>query len=165
MTAPRAVRTEAAGPVRPAPGADVGGVGFLLGAAHRTQRRSWEARIVDLGLTAPQAAVLGLVASGFGYGVRELARLLATDPMNTQRIVEGLLASGLCKAGRDPHDARRRPLRTTARGRRLAGEVTRRALASEADLLAILGDSSYQALLTALENLLDSRTDAGKRSR
>lgn len=127
------------------------GARCLLGAAHRTQRRPWEARIADLGLTAPQAAVRRLVASGLGYGVRELARLLVTDPMNAQRIVEGLRAAGLCEAGRDLHDARRRPLRATARERRLAGEVTRQALASEADLVAILGDSSYHALLTALE--------------
>uniref|UniRef100_UPI003982FE3F hypothetical protein n=1 Tax=Lapillicoccus sp. TaxID=1909287 RepID=UPI003982FE3F len=42
----------------PCPDVAPAGLGFLLGAAHRTRRRVWEATLVDLDLTAPQAAAL-----------------------------------------------------------------------------------------------------------
>jgi DNA-binding MarR family transcriptional regulator len=141
--------------------AGLDGVGFLLGAAHRAHRRAWEARIADLGVTAPRAAVLRLVASGAGHGVRDLAHLLATDPMNAQRIIDTLITAELCESGRDPHDARRRPIRPTALGTDLAREVTRRALDSEAELLATLGEAGYCCLLDGLRTLIGQRSTAG----
>jgi len=129
------------------------GVGFLLGMAHRARRRAWEANLADLGLTAPQAAVLRLVAGRPGSGVRHLARALGTDPMNSRRIAEALIAAGLCEARHDPLDARRRPLHLTARGQQLAGEVSRRARQDEDRLRAELGTRRYGELLEMLRAL------------
>src|SRR5579875_1695760 len=103
----RTTAPTAPGPGRPGGGRDelgLEGVGFLLGAAHRARRRQWEACLADLGLTAPQAAVLRLITGEPGRGVRHLARRLGTDPMNAQRIVETLVADGLCQIRRDPAD-------------------------------------------------------------
>lgn len=136
------------------PGSGLGGVGFLLGAAHRARRRQWETCLADLGLTAPQAGVLRLVAARPGLGVRRLAHQLGTDPMNAQRIVEALTADGLCEARRDPADARRRPLHPTPRGRRLAAAVTASADEAEHELADALGPADYRALLAGLEALL-----------
>lgn len=133
----------------------LGGVGFLLGAAHRAHRRRWEAALADLGVSAPQAAMLRLIAAEPGQGVRGLARRLGTDPMNAQRIAESLIAAGLCQAGRDPGDARRRPLRPTARGRRLARSVVERAGRSEQVLAAALGERSYTSLVAGLRAVID----------
>jgi hypothetical protein len=88
-------------------------------------RGAWEEKIADLGLTAPQAALLRAVAQRPGSGLRELARraaaydrLLASalgtaELARLQRLLDRLdavLASGL--PGR-PHDvaaaARPRP--------------------------------------------------------
>jgi DNA-binding MarR family transcriptional regulator len=135
-----------------------GGVGFLLGVAHRSSRRAWEATIADLGLTAPQAALLRLVAARPGSGVRQLARELSTDAMNVQRLAETLIAAGLCEARRDPTDARRRPLHPSAEGRRRAQVLARRAEAVEQDLLDALGADRYQALVVALRDVAAVRS-------
>lgn len=134
--------------------AGLDGIGFLLGAAHRTRRRQWESCLADLGLTAPQAAVLRLIAARPGRGVRHLARQLGTDPMNAQRIVETLIAAGLCEPRTDPADGRRRPLYPTPRGGHLAKTVTGRASKSEQALADALGTSLYRTLVLGLQALI-----------
>ena len=143
--------------------AALGGVGFLLGATHRARRRRWEAALSDLGISAPQSALLRLVVAAPGHGVREISRRLGTDPMNAQRIVESLLVAGLCESRGDPHDARRKPLYPTPAGTKLAGAVTERAERSEAELAGFLGPRRYQALIATLEVVLhhDSTEPAG----
>ena len=131
------------------------GVGFLLGVAHRARRRSWEAELADLDLTAPQAAVLRLIAAQPGSGVRRLARDLGTDPMNVQRVAETLGAAGLCEPRQDPSDARRRPLYPTEKGRHLARAVAHRAERAEQDLIDALDAERYHALLAGLDALVD----------
>jgi MarR family transcriptional regulator for hemolysin len=135
------------------------GLGYLLGIAHRARRRAWEASLADLGLTAPQAALLRLIAARPGSGVRRLARELGTDPMNIQRISETLITAGLCEPRRDPGDARRRPLHPTDRGRGLADVIDRRAADSEEQLAAALGAPAYHALVAGLHDLLDHDQD------
>jgi DNA-binding MarR family transcriptional regulator len=130
------------------------GVGFLLGVAHRARRRAWEAELADLDLTAPQAAVIRLIAAQPGSGVRRLARDLGTDPMNVQRVAETLAAAGLCEPRHDPVDARRRPLYPTEKGRHLARAVTHRAERAEQDLIDALGAERYHALLGGLDALV-----------
>ncbi len=136
------------------------GVGFLLGVAHRARRRAWEAELADLDLTAPQAAVLRLIAAQPGSGVRRLARDLGTDPMNVQRVAETLAAAGLCEPRQDPFDARRRPLYPTKKGRHLARAVAHRAERAEQDLIDTLGAERHHALLAGLDALVgyDRRT-------
>lgn len=142
-------------------GTGLDGVGFLLGLAHRARRRQWEGRLSDLGLTAPQAAMLRLVTAEPGQGVRHLSRRLGTDPMNAQRIVETLIAGGLCSARRDPDDARRRPLYPTDRGTRLAERAAERAQDAERYLADTLGADTYRSLTTALRAVieLDTKTE------
>ena len=135
------------------------GLGFLLGIVQRARRRAWEAVLADLRLTAPQAAVLRLVVAQPGRGVRQLARALGTDPTNATRIAETLCVAGLCEGAQDPHDARRRPLYPTARGRAIADEVESRAEREEERLFAALGARQYRALIDGLTVLLtDTRS-------
>ncbi len=130
------------------------GIGFLLGVAHRARRRRWESELADLGLTAPQAAVLRVVAAQPGLGVRSVARQLGTDPMNAQRIAESLIAEKLCEAGRDPFDSRRRPLTVTDEGARIAAEVSIRARQSELTIAETLGRGVYDTVTEALRTLI-----------
>jgi len=136
------------------------GVSYLLGLAHRAQRRAWEEALADLQLTAPQAAVLRLVAARPGQGVRQLARTLRTDPMNVQRVATMLIAAGLCQTRADPDDARRRPLYPTPGGERSARTVARRAAAMEQQLLEALGAARYEALHDGLRRLIDHVSQA-----
>ena len=130
------------------------GVGFLLGVAHRVRRRTWEAALADLNLTAPQAALLRLIAAQPGQGVRQLARGLGTDPMTVQRVATLLLASDLCEVRQDSDDARRRPLYLTDQGMRRARQIARRAETVEGGLKVALGAESYATLLAGLESLI-----------
>lgn len=131
------------------------GLGFLLGVAHRAHRRAWEAELAELGFTAPQAALLRLIASAPGRGVRQLARQLGTDPMNVQRVAESLIAAGLSEARHDPGDARRRPLHPTELGVRRADALARMAESAEGELVRALGAERYGALLDGLRALID----------
>lgn len=135
------------------------GLGFLLGVAHRARRRAWEAELADLGLSAPQAAVLRIIGAHPGIGVRQLARTLGTDPMNARRIAETLLAAGCCEARRDPVDARRRPLQLTPSGQKLAQMVARKAGDTEEALVNTLGSGAYAALVAGLHLLIQRDQD------
>jgi DNA-binding MarR family transcriptional regulator len=134
------------------------GLGFALGLAHRGRRRAFEAGLGDLGLTAPQAAVLRMIAAHPGCGVRQLARMLGTDAMNIRRITETLLAAQLCEARRDPADARRRPLALTGAGIALAALADERAEMDERRLKAGLGEALYDELLAGLRRLVELDT-------
>ena len=131
------------------------GVGFLLGVAHRARRRAWEVSLVDLNLTAPQAALLRLITAQPGLGIRQLARTLGTDPMNALRVATSLVDLGLCESRRDLEDARRRPFFPTDKGSHLASEIARRAACVERELIDALGPESYARLLSNLQALVD----------
>lgn len=131
------------------------GLSLLLGVAHRQRRRAWELQIADLEMTAPQAALLRLVASDPGLGVREIARRLATDPMNVARLADGLHGRKLIETLPDPADARRRPLHPTSAGRGLAAELDDRAEEQERRLASELGEPAYDALLDGLTRLAE----------
>ena len=75
--------------------------------------------------------------------------------MNAQRIVESLVAGGLCEARRDPNDARRRPLHPTSRGRKIARSVEEWAQRSEQRLADAVGAETYRSLVAALQALAD----------
>lgn len=131
------------------------GLSQLLGVAHRQHRRAWELEIADLELTAPAGALLRLIAGEPGLGVREIARRLATDPMNVARLADGLHDRELIETLPDPADARRRPLHPTSAGRALATELGDRAEAQDRRLAAELGEPAYDALLDGLGRLAE----------
>jgi DNA-binding MarR family transcriptional regulator len=139
------------------PGRDVApaGLGFLLGAAHRARRRVWEATLVDLDLTAPEAAALRAITAHPGIGLRQLSRALVTDVMNARRLSVSLIQAGLCENRPDPQDARRRPLHPTPAGQTLALVVADRAVGSEQELRQLLGGDTYAAVLSGLRRLAD----------
>lgn len=139
------------------PSSDVApaGLGLLLGAAHRTRRRAWEAALADLGLTAPQAAALRAITAHPGIGLRQLSRALVTDVMNARRLSACLVEAGLCENRPDPRDARRRPLHPTPAGLDLAVVVAHRAARSEEDLCRVLGPDIHATVLSGLRRLVD----------
>ncbi len=139
-------------------------VGFALGRTHRVLRRSWEAQLAPTGLTAPQAAVLALLRRHPGGSQRDLARLLATDPMNVQRLVAHLAGLGLVDSRPDPADGRRHQLALSEAGARLAGQVEELAGQVEERIAALLGPQGRERLLElllALETGLDPSRGGG----
>jgi DNA-binding MarR family transcriptional regulator len=128
-------------------------LGFLLGVTHRERRRAWEAQLADLHITAPQAALPRLVSGHPGRGIRLLARKLATDLMNVQRLADSLAHRQLLETRVDPPDARRRPLYPTTAGQLLAVVITDRAVRAEKHLADQLGSDTYKMLLDGLTRL------------
>ncbi len=129
------------------------GLGFRLGRGHRTVRGAWQARIADLGLSSAQASTLRAIAERPGSGVRELARILGTDPMNAKRLADGLESAGLVGSCADPSDRRLRILTPTEAGTQLVREVEERARAWAATLESIVGREAIAAMLRTLDRL------------
>jgi DNA-binding MarR family transcriptional regulator len=136
------------------------GLGFRLGRAHRMLRGAWEEAIADLGLTAPQAALLRAVAQRPGSGLRELARQVCTDAMNAKRLADHLERAGLVSSAPDPGHRQRRVFRPAGSGAAIAAELARRAAAHDRLLASALGTAE----LAGLQRLLD-RLDAVLASR
>lgn len=130
-----------------------GSTGFLVGRAHRALRSSWELRLADLGLSAPQAAALRAAGSQPNTGLRALARLLGTDPMNVRRLVGKLNQRGLVELKTSSSDARIRVIVVTERGAQMVEEIGRRAEEQEHHLLAVLGAEGHLRLRLQLQRL------------
>lgn len=128
-------------------------LGFRLGRAHRLLRAAWEQAIADLGLTAPQAALLRAVARQPGCGLRELARRMHTDAMNAKRLADHLERAGLVASSADPGHRQRRALRPTARGAALAEDLDRRAAEHQRRLVRVIGPAETARLMGLLNHL------------
>ncbi|MHB8393756.1 MAG: MarR family winged helix-turn-helix transcriptional regulator [Candidatus Dormibacteria bacterium] len=122
------------------------GTGFLLGRVHRALRSRWELSLADLGLSAPQAAVLRAAGSRPGTGLRALARVLGTDPMNVRRLALRLERLGLVELRTSNSDARLRMVVVTAQGQQLIAEIGLRAGEQERRMVTLLGPESHSRL-------------------
>ncbi len=141
-------------------------LGFRLGRAARAVRRAWEERIVDLGLTSPQANALRAVVEQPGISLRGLARKLGTDPMNAKRFADALEDAGLVTSCGDPTDQRRRALVPTDDGLRVAREVESRVLEWSVVLESIVGADDVGrlwAILARIEGGMAALTEASAR--
>ena len=129
------------------------GVGFRVGRVQRRLRAAWAARIADLDLAPPQAAVLRALGERPGLGVRAVAREIGTDPMNVKHIADALEARGLLASQLDPSDRRTRCLRLSPVGSDLCEAVDQLAQLHERWLRDLLGEAPYARLGQALDNL------------
>ncbi len=152
-TGPTAEAGVAVGAAAPTATALHAGLGFRFGRSQRRLRATWAARIADLELAPPQAAVLRALAERPGLGVRAAARDIGTDPMNVKHVADALEARGLVTSSLDPSDRRTRCLRLTQVGSDLAAEVEGRAQLHEEWLMGVLGRDQYGRLERALEGL------------
>jgi len=137
----------------PAAGAFDRGLAFRLGRLHRVLREDWEQQIADLALTPAQASMLRAIGENPGIGLRQLARRMATDPMNAKRLADHLELAGLAFSAGDPSHAQRRNLAPTAAGRTVARELTRRAAAWNRRLTRRAGAEELRQLSRLLGRL------------
>ncbi len=136
-------------------------VGFRLSRVARALRAQWRDQLADLGVEPPEAAVLRVVAIQPGAALRQLARILGSDPMSTKRCVDGLEARGLV-ASTQQGEGRSRALRVTPAGADLVGEIERRAAAREGSVAAALGPAASAQLRQALDQLEASLSPESK---
>ena len=136
-------------------------VGFRLSRVARALRAQWRDQLADLGVEPPEAAALRVVAAQPGAALRQLARILGSDPMSTKRCVDALEARGLVASTRQG-EGRPRALRVTAAGAVLVGEIERRAADREGSVAAVLGPAATAQLRAALDQLEASLAPASK---
>ena len=134
------------------------GVGFRLSRISRTLRSQWASELADLSLSPPEAAVLRGLAEHPGSALRELARILASDPMSAKRCVDGLERRGLVVSGHRASDRRPRTLTVTDEGDTLVRELNRRMRSREHRLARLLTKderTTFARVLSVFEDELD----------
>lgn len=89
-------------------------------------------------------------------GQRQLAELVGIDPRNCVPIVDSLAESDLLAREIDSNDRRRRVLRLTARGQRLAKELESVNAEIDADLLSSLSPREKAELRRILTTIMDA---------
>ncbi len=129
------------------------GVGFRLSRISRTLRRQWAQELADLQISPPEAAMLRGIAEHPGSALRELARILASDPMSAKRCVDGLERRGLVASGHRGNDRRSRTLSVTTEGLTLVAELNERIRLRERRLARLLEREDLDAFERVLNRL------------
>jgi MarR family transcriptional regulator, lower aerobic nicotinate degradation pathway regulator len=130
-----------------------GGTGYLLAIAGAAARRRWVEMLASFDVTPSQFKVILALGEMDSLGQRQLAELIDVDPRNCVPIVDSLAGRDLLSREIDSTDRRRRVLRLTAKGRRLAQELESVNAELEADLMSPLSAKEHSGLhrmLTAI---------------
>jgi DNA-binding MarR family transcriptional regulator len=133
-----------------------GGTGYLLAMAGAALRRRWVEMLARFSVTPSQFKVIMSLAEVDSIGQRQLAELVGIDPRNCVPIVDSLADRDLISREIDSNDRRRRVLRLTAKGRRLAQALESVNAEIDADLLSSLSPKEQAALRRMLTIIMDS---------
>lgn len=135
-------------------------LGYLLADASRLLRRRFEQESRDLPMTSAQLQIVARLARNEGIGQAALAGLLDIEPMTLSRHVDRMEVAGLVVRQPDPSDRRARRLYTTELGRELLAPMRARAAAVYDEALAGLDGTEREALLGALQCIIDNLSAA-----
>jgi DNA-binding MarR family transcriptional regulator len=131
---------------------------YLLARASQALWRGFEPAVRAAGLSSLEWRVLAVLAgAGRGLAVGELAaEVLAQQPTVT-KLLDRLVAEGLCERRADPADARRTRVAITRAGRRRAAPLIAAARRHEAAALAALSlpDREARRLRSTLRRLFE----------
>lgn len=129
------------------------GAAFLLAqiGAHAATR--FGERIGELGLSRPQAGILGLLAANSGISQQELAQLLGMLPSRVVALVDELEQAGLVRRQRNARDRRRNTLMLTTSGTAVLQQVASVARSHEDDVCSALTASERKQLTAWLERI------------
>ncbi len=130
-----------------------GGIGFRLSRITRNLRHSWSCRLKSIGISPPQAAILRGLSNFSEISLRELARLLAADPMNVKRCVDDLESLQLVKSGTNEDDKRQRILTLTKEGQVLADKINQLAKLQEQWIRSTIPADNLMPFLDGLTSL------------
>jgi DNA-binding MarR family transcriptional regulator len=99
---------------------------LLVKAAYRAGMREMNAALADLGLTAPQAEALAVLAQAGPLSLNQLGGLLIAEGGHPSRLVDRLVQAGWVARQEAADDRRRVTLRLTAAGARLHAQAVQR---------------------------------------
>jgi MarR family transcriptional regulator, organic hydroperoxide resistance regulator len=106
--------------------ANVQALALLVKAAYRAGMREMNAALADLGLTAPQAEALAVLAQAGPLSLNQLGGLLIAEGGHPSRLVDRLVSAGWVARQEAAEDRRRVTLRLTAAGARLHARAVQR---------------------------------------
>lgn len=130
-------------------------ISWLLAGAGKLVLRRWAEIQSELDLTPSQHKLLLTLDEIGPLGQRRLAELVGIDRRNAVPIIETSVEQGLLMRQVDSEDRRRRVLKLTPHGRRVAQKLRRLSADIENDLLNPLDPAQRTGLRNALQALLD----------
>jgi MarR family transcriptional regulator, organic hydroperoxide resistance regulator len=130
--------------------ANIQTLALLVKAAYRLGMREMNAALADLGLTAPQAEALAVLAQASPLSLNQLGGLLIAEGGHPSRLVDRLVSSGWVTRQEAADDRRRVTLRLTAAGARLHAQAVQRTTPVFARLAERLEDQDVAAACAAL---------------
>ena len=130
---------------RPTPSYEQG-TAYVLAVAGSIMRRQWVEALARLDVTPTQFKVIIVLETTGPLGQRELAELVGIDPRNCGPVLDALTERALLARETDSVDRRRRLLRLTLKGTRLARELESANAATEDELRKRLGPTEYASL-------------------
>jgi len=126
--------------------------GYLIRRTERVQGELWNAE-VGAGLTAPQYAVLVVVAVGGDVDQRHVGELASLDRSSTADVVARLEREGWLRRTHDPSDGRRRLLDLTSPARVALEHVTPKVARVQDRLLEPLSADERNAFVVQLAQI------------
>jgi MarR family transcriptional regulator, organic hydroperoxide resistance regulator len=134
---------------------DLQHLALLIKAAHRKAMREMNAALRDLGLTAPQAEALTVLAEFGPLSLNELGSLLIAEGGNPSRLVDRLVQAGWVARTEAPDDRRRVTLQLTPTGERIHQQAQQRAGPIYTDFAKRLEGKDVRATRAALAAYLE----------
>jgi DNA-binding MarR family transcriptional regulator len=140
---------------------DVQTLALLVKAAYRAGMREMNAALADLGLTAPQAEALAVLAQAGPLSLNQLGGLLIAEGGHPSRLVDRLVQAGWVVRQEATDDRRRVTLRLTAAGAQLHAQAIQRTAPVFARLTERLEGQDIAAACAVLASSLQG-TDLAK---
>jgi DNA-binding MarR family transcriptional regulator len=131
-------------------------VGYLLKVAQQSLRLAMDTAMRDLGVTAPQYAVLRYLDESPGMSGADLARRAFVTPQTMNRIIVNLDEAGLIDRAPHANSGRVLDTRLSPSGRRLLRRCRERVDAVENTMLSGLTASERQQLRDLLQRCAES---------
>jgi DNA-binding MarR family transcriptional regulator len=133
-------------------------LGFLVHAAGRLVRKSFERRAdsLGLGMSSSQWRLLFWVAKEEGVTQAQLAELLEIEPISVSRLIDRMVQNGWIERRSDATDRRVRVIFTTRKGRDAYAELKAVARQVSDEALDGLPEETRQALVKGLEALIEN---------
>ncbi len=132
------------------------GIAYSLTQLGTLGAQRFSERVGELGLTAPEAGVLRLLAFESGLSQRALAGRLGSAPSRVVVLVDSLEGKGLVRRERSATDRRNHELQLTDDGLAMLARLGATASAHEEELIAPLSERERTQLATLLGKLREA---------
>ncbi|EKA7348824.1 MarR family transcriptional regulator [Vibrio vulnificus] len=129
--------------------------GWLINVIANHATKEFDKRLKEHGLTVALWPTLMCLWEKEGMTQREIAQMSKVESSTTTRTLDKLEALGLVERQPDPESRRSFRIFLTDKGKALKSEVIHLPVEVNESLLSTLADSEQEALLSALQKLVD----------